>query len=213
MSEARRPWAEAWRSVGRGGQQQPSDAPDPVEYLRRFSSLPGVAGFKRASIDAMGLGPGMAALDVGCGLGPDLAPMALAVGQAGRVVGIDISAALIAQADQAEAARRDAQQSDAIKAAQLKAEVAALTLRAQCSQEKDEALEAAAKREAASVSNVRAEMEDRIDEMLAGERAAAAKEKERAEKQKAEQGQGYVGAGGGFGGGGWREEGRRCRNE
>ena len=108
--EARRPWAEAWRSVGVGeGASAPASAADPVEYLRRFSALPGVAKYKSCSIDSMQLQAGMRVLDVGCGLGGDLLSMASrVVGSSssssseaeGQVVGIDSSAELIKLAQQ-----------------------------------------------------------------------------------------------------------------
>jgi ubiquinone/menaquinone biosynthesis C-methylase UbiE/GNAT superfamily N-acetyltransferase len=57
-----------------------------------------LAEHKRASIDAMGLRPGDAGLDVGCGTGDDVRLIAKRVGASGRAVGVDVSADLLAAA-------------------------------------------------------------------------------------------------------------------
>jgi ubiquinone/menaquinone biosynthesis C-methylase UbiE len=59
-----------------------------------------LAEHKRASIDAMGLRPGDAGLDVGCGTGDDVRLIAERVGASGRAVGVDVSGDLLALARQ-----------------------------------------------------------------------------------------------------------------
>jgi SAM-dependent methyltransferase len=53
---------------------------------------------RRGSIAALGLGPGDAALDVGCGVGDDVRRLAEIVGPTGRAVGIEINEELIDEA-------------------------------------------------------------------------------------------------------------------
>jgi SAM-dependent methyltransferase len=75
---------------------------DPA-YLDAAAAL--VADGKRRSHQLMRCGPGGAVLDVGCGPGTDTLPLALLVGEGGRVAGIDHDAEMVAEADRrAEAA-------------------------------------------------------------------------------------------------------------
>ncbi len=53
---------------------------------------------KRHVYEQMGVGPGSWVLDVGCGVGVDTIPLAQIVGPTGKVVGIDIDEASIAEA-------------------------------------------------------------------------------------------------------------------
>jgi ubiquinone/menaquinone biosynthesis C-methylase UbiE len=57
-----------------------------------------LAEHKRSSIDAMGLRPGDAGLDVGCGTGDEVRLIAERVGSSGRAVGVDVSGDLLATA-------------------------------------------------------------------------------------------------------------------
>jgi ubiquinone/menaquinone biosynthesis C-methylase UbiE len=57
-----------------------------------------LAEHKRASIDAMGLRPGDAGLDVGCGTGDEVRLIAERVEASGRAVGVDVSGDLLAVA-------------------------------------------------------------------------------------------------------------------
>jgi ubiquinone/menaquinone biosynthesis C-methylase UbiE len=59
-----------------------------------------LAEYKRASIAAMGLGPGDAGLDIGCGTGEEVRLIADRVGASGRAVGVDVSRDLLAAAQQ-----------------------------------------------------------------------------------------------------------------
>ena len=67
-----------------------------ARYLEMINHL--LQEMKRRAMDSLQLAPGMAALDVGCGLGLDAEALAHKVGSAGRVVGIDASQDLIAKA-------------------------------------------------------------------------------------------------------------------
>ena len=52
------------------------------------------------TLDALGLGPGQRVADLGCGSGALLPPMAERVGPAGRVIGVDHDARLLAAASE-----------------------------------------------------------------------------------------------------------------
>jgi ubiquinone/menaquinone biosynthesis C-methylase UbiE len=56
-------------------------------------------GTRREAIDRLGLEPGASVLEVGCGTGANLAPIVAAVGEAGRVTGIDLSPGMLARAE------------------------------------------------------------------------------------------------------------------
>lgn len=55
---------------------------------------------RRRSIDALGLAPGDRVLELGCGPGNSLDALRSAVGEAGRVVGVDYSAGMVGRAAQ-----------------------------------------------------------------------------------------------------------------
>lgn len=82
-----------------------SDPEQLVGFLAALHAVPCVAESKRASIALLGLGPGDAALDVGCGAGNDVATLAGIVGADGTVMGADRSEMLIAEARRTPAAR------------------------------------------------------------------------------------------------------------
>ena len=67
-----------------------------VEYLDAAGD--DLADLKRRAIDALALRAGDATLDVGCGTGAELRSLAQIVGPQGRVVGIDRSERLVAEA-------------------------------------------------------------------------------------------------------------------
>jgi ubiquinone/menaquinone biosynthesis C-methylase UbiE len=76
-------------------------APDPALLGRELDKIASVAFMiaeKRRSLELLALGPGESVLDVGCGNGPELEALAAIVGAGGRVVGLEPSGALIAQA-------------------------------------------------------------------------------------------------------------------
>ncbi len=61
---------------------------------------PVYGGPRRAAVEAMGLRPGDAVLDLGCGTGLNLPLVADAIGPGGRVVALDASAAMLARVSQ-----------------------------------------------------------------------------------------------------------------
>jgi SAM-dependent methyltransferase len=77
------------------------EATDPgafVRYLDTVAALERMQCMKRRTYDLLQVEKGQHLLDVGCGLGPDVQALAQRVGNAGRVVGIDSSATMIAEA-------------------------------------------------------------------------------------------------------------------
>jgi ubiquinone/menaquinone biosynthesis C-methylase UbiE len=66
--------------------------------LDDIASIPAVAKEKQRSIELLELAPGDRVLDVGCGNGSELRALAETVGPGGRVVGLDRSTTLIAEA-------------------------------------------------------------------------------------------------------------------
>jgi len=69
---------------------------DLAAYLDAVAGV--LAEDKRTSIEVMGLEPGDAGLDVGCGTGDEVRLIAERVGPSGRAVGVDLSADLLAEA-------------------------------------------------------------------------------------------------------------------
>jgi len=67
-----------------------------VEYLDQARD--DFVELRQRARDALALRAGDSALDLGCGTGDELAPVAQIVGPQGRVVGIDVSEALVAEA-------------------------------------------------------------------------------------------------------------------
>jgi SAM-dependent methyltransferase len=87
--------SDGWRRID--GQ---SDAA--ARYLELMNRM--LAEQKRQTMDFLELKPGMSAIEIGCGLGFDAEALAVRVGPAGRVVGIDASKDLIAEATKRTAA-------------------------------------------------------------------------------------------------------------
>lgn len=73
--------------------------PDSDEARRRYrrharrydTQVRLIAPLRRAAVDKLGLGEGDHALDMGCGTGASLGPLRAAVGDSGRVTGIELS--------------------------------------------------------------------------------------------------------------------------
>lgn len=66
----------------------------PIYDLTRWVILRG----RRAAVDALELEPGDGVLEIGCGTGLNFARLRSKVGDAGRIVGVDLSAAMLARA-------------------------------------------------------------------------------------------------------------------
>jgi ubiquinone/menaquinone biosynthesis C-methylase UbiE len=69
-----------------------------VRYLETATAQTEMQRYKQKSYDLLGANPGKQLLDVGCGIGDDALALAERVGSGGRVVGLDCSATLIADA-------------------------------------------------------------------------------------------------------------------
>ena len=69
-----------------------------ARFLDEGNALASIQASKPLILDALRLQPGQIAIDVGCGTGDDVIDMARRVGARGRVVGVDVSESLIAEA-------------------------------------------------------------------------------------------------------------------
>jgi ubiquinone/menaquinone biosynthesis C-methylase UbiE len=69
-----------------------------VHYLKAVSSLEMVKKYKRSTYDLLDVRRGEHVLEVGCGAGDDARALAQLVGREGRVVGLDLSQTMIAEA-------------------------------------------------------------------------------------------------------------------
>jgi ubiquinone/menaquinone biosynthesis C-methylase UbiE len=69
-----------------------------VRFVDEAQKPAGIQAGNQRMLDRAALGPGEAVLDVGCGPGDDLVAMANLVGPTGRLVGLDASEVMIAEA-------------------------------------------------------------------------------------------------------------------
>src|SRR5262245_43792070 len=69
-----------------------------IGYLASVSALEMAQAYKRQSLALLRVGAGGHVLDVGCGRGDEVRAIAALVGPTGRAVGVDASAAMIAEA-------------------------------------------------------------------------------------------------------------------
>ncbi|MGN6576608.1 MAG: methyltransferase domain-containing protein [Nocardioides sp.] len=74
------------------------EAERPDDYLTRLALSDLGRAYKSLVMDELDIEPGASVVDLGCGPGADLAGLANAVGPTGRVLGIDIDAAAVAEA-------------------------------------------------------------------------------------------------------------------
>lgn len=75
------------------------DASGLATYMERLAAIAAIAAEKERSLGLLGLTAGRACLDVGCGTGPELERLLERVAPGGRVVGLDRSAGLLAEAE------------------------------------------------------------------------------------------------------------------
>jgi ubiquinone/menaquinone biosynthesis C-methylase UbiE len=69
-----------------------------VRFMDEAQKPPAIQASKRVMLERIALAPGEAVLEVGCGSGTDLFDMAELVGPTGRLVGLDVSEVMIAEA-------------------------------------------------------------------------------------------------------------------
>ncbi len=69
-----------------------------VRFMDEAQKPAGIQASKRLMLERMALAPGQAVLEVGCGPGTDIFDLAGIVGPAGRLVGLDASEVMIAEA-------------------------------------------------------------------------------------------------------------------
>jgi ubiquinone/menaquinone biosynthesis C-methylase UbiE len=93
-------------SLHQGFQQtgEPVDIDAIFRWLDRMDKSPLVQQIKQQMLDVCPVGEGDQVLDVGCGLGHEALRLGERVGSHGRVVGIDVNAAMITEARQRAAA-------------------------------------------------------------------------------------------------------------
>jgi ubiquinone/menaquinone biosynthesis C-methylase UbiE len=72
--------------------------PDRIGYQERIAAMDLTRSHKRVMLDALALGAGHCAVDLGCGPGTDLAAFATAVTPSGSVLGIDNDPAMVERA-------------------------------------------------------------------------------------------------------------------
>jgi ubiquinone/menaquinone biosynthesis C-methylase UbiE len=73
-------------------------APGLMDYLDRVAARDEMRMLRQDSYRWLGLAPGQTVVDIGCGLGHALAEMAEIVGEHGRVIGVELSSAMAAEA-------------------------------------------------------------------------------------------------------------------
>lgn len=69
-----------------------------IRFLDAGNALPGIRALKPVMLEQLALRRGMHVLEVGCGAGDDVRSFARRVGADGRVLGIDSSPAMVAEA-------------------------------------------------------------------------------------------------------------------
>jgi ubiquinone/menaquinone biosynthesis C-methylase UbiE len=70
-----------------------------IHFLDAACAAASFQAYKRRMNELLGLAPGKTVLDMGCGTGDDVREMARLVGEQGKVVGVDNSQAMIAEAE------------------------------------------------------------------------------------------------------------------
>ncbi len=101
-----------------------ADAGKMARCLTVLDGLPSFRQYKESILDVMSLSPGAVTADLGCGLGFDVFRLTSLVGPAGRAIGIDSSAELLASAR--------ARNADAPAAEFIQADIRSLPLENNC---------------------------------------------------------------------------------
>jgi ubiquinone/menaquinone biosynthesis C-methylase UbiE len=81
--------------------------PDQITYLDAAAATAVGLTYKRDLLVALGLSPGHAVVDIGCGPGTDLGQLSDAVGETGSVIGVDRDQRMLAEAGRRFANRRN----------------------------------------------------------------------------------------------------------
>jgi ubiquinone/menaquinone biosynthesis C-methylase UbiE len=71
---------------------------DQIAYMDDAAATEVGTAYKRRLIELLGIAPGQTAVDIGCGPGTDLGSLADAVGDGGRVIGVDRDARMVEEA-------------------------------------------------------------------------------------------------------------------
>ncbi len=93
-----RPWEGHGEEKGRSVRRMFAEIAGSYDLLNDLMSLAGHRRWRRAAVAHLDLRPGESVLDVCCGTGDFLAPIRASVGPAGRVVGVDFCAPMLALA-------------------------------------------------------------------------------------------------------------------
>lgn len=80
-----------------------------IEFLDLLDSLPALQDVRSRSAAQMRIQPGASVLDIGCGVGTAALGLADRVGAQGRICGIDISDAMVAEATRRAQGRTNAE--------------------------------------------------------------------------------------------------------
>jgi len=86
-------------------QAEATAAPDQITYLDAAAGTTVGQDYKQRFLRALGLAPGHAVVDLGCGPGTDLGRLADAVGETGSVIGVDREPRMLAEAGRRHADR------------------------------------------------------------------------------------------------------------
>eukprot|EP00746_Dinoflagellata_sp_MGD_P167554 gnl/MRDRNA2_/MRDRNA2_98274_c0_seq1.p1 gnl/MRDRNA2_/MRDRNA2_98274_c0~~gnl/MRDRNA2_/MRDRNA2_98274_c0_seq1.p1 ORF type:complete len:573 (+),score=103.59 gnl/MRDRNA2_/MRDRNA2_98274_c0_seq1:113-1831(+) len=95
----RQTFSDVWKAVdGNRHDGATLVTPDPIKYLAGFDASSDIQPYRKAMLNACNLKPGHKVLDVGCGLGQQTAALCDRLAETGEVVGLDISADVLAEA-------------------------------------------------------------------------------------------------------------------
>lgn len=100
----------------------PRDGTDPGYYVRHLSAIGGLEqtkGYKRRTLELLGVAAGQRVLDVGCGVGDEVRALAGLVGPSGQATGIDASEAMVTEARRRAGAEGSAARFETADAARL----------------------------------------------------------------------------------------------
>jgi len=91
------------RQLGAFSAVDKTDANDFIERLDEMHALDVFRAYKKFTFDLMNIASGARVADVGCGTGEDVSSLADLVGPSGQAIGLDLSSAMIAEAQKRHA--------------------------------------------------------------------------------------------------------------